>query len=52
MKPAGEGTGRQYGGRAMRSTERTFKNKRSGAIGVARVAHGKSRRRLVKELGG
>ena len=48
MKPAEEGTGALYGGRAMRPTERTFKNKRSGAIGVAGVAHRKSRRRLRK----
>ena len=34
---AGDGTGALYGGRAMRPTERTFKNKRSGAIGVAGV---------------
>ena len=52
MNPAGDGTGGQYGGRAKLQTERTFKNKRSGAICVAGVAHGKSRRRLRKESGG
>ena len=35
---------------AMQQTERTFKNKLSGAIGVAGVAHGKSRRKLRKRI--
>ena len=55
MKPAGESTRGQYGGQAMRPTERTLKNKRSRAICVAGVAHGKSRRSsggsFAKELG-
>ena len=51
LSKAREGAGGQYGGRAVLPTERTFKNNRSRAIGVARVAHGKSRRRLAKETG-
>ena len=50
MKSAGDGTGALYGGRVMRPAERKFKNKRSGAISVAGVAHGKSRRRLHKRI--
>ena len=50
MKLAKEGTEALYGGRATRQTERTFKNKLSWAIGVAGVAHGKSRRRLRKRI--
>ena len=50
MKPAGEGTGGQCRGRAMLLTERTFKYKWSRVIGVAGVAHGKSRRRLHKRM--
>ena len=50
MKAAGDSTGGQYGGRVMPPTGRTFENKRSGAIGVAGVAHGKSRRRSRKRV--
>ena len=35
MKPAGEGTFWHYGRRAIWQTERTFKNKRSGAMCVS-----------------
>ena len=35
MKPAKEGTGVLYGGRAMLLTEQTLRNKLSRAIGVA-----------------
>ena len=55
MKLAKDVTGGQYEGRIMLPTERTFKNKQSGGIGVAGFAHGKSRtqtkRRLSKEFG-
>ena len=50
MNPAEEDTGALYGGRAMRKTEWTLKNKRSWAIGVAGVSHWKSRRRLRKRI--
>ena len=52
MKPAEEGTGALYRGRAIRPTERTFKNKRSGAIAVAGVAHRKSRSRATSPTPG
>ena len=50
MKQAEQGTGALYGGRAMWLTEQTFKNKLSGAIGVAGVARRKLRRRLRKRM--
>ena len=50
MNPPEEGRGALFGRRAMRQTERTFKNKQSRAIGQAWVAHGKLRRRHCKKV--